>query len=156
MKKRIFDSTSKAGRLNGISLKKWPERLRHKRYTQVKCVAADGTVKMYLVRKVEGYITGYQEKVCVVISKRHNRDKHPKYFLCTDTRLSAQAILNWYNKRWSIEKNQSYCTYTAKDFPYHHCLNFPCVSSFICCWSCSLSRSSASVYDAHAKRSEAA
>ena len=34
---------------------------------------------------------------------RHNRDKSPKYFLCTDVSLTAQAILKWYGKRWSIE-----------------------------------------------------
>jgi len=89
--------------VDGISLKKWAQRLRHKRYTRVRCVAADDSEKSYLVRKVEGYINGYPEKVCVIISKRHNRDKHPKYFLCTDTSLSAQAILKWYGKRWSIE-----------------------------------------------------
>lgn len=89
--------------LDGISMKDWAKRLRHKRYTQVRVIAADGTVKTYLVRKVEGNLNGLPGKVCVLISKRHNRDKHPKYFLCTNTSLSAQAILNWYNKRWSIE-----------------------------------------------------
>jgi hypothetical protein len=29
----------------------------------------------------------------VLISKRHHRDKRPKYFLCTDLSLSAQQIL---------------------------------------------------------------
>ncbi len=89
--------------VDGINLKKWAQQLRHKRYTRVRCVAANGSEKTYVVREVEGYINGYRDKVCVIISKRHNRDKHPKYFLCTDTSLSAQAILKWYGKRWSIE-----------------------------------------------------
>lgn len=89
--------------VDGISMKTLTQRLRHKRYTRVRCVAADGSEKTYLARKVEGYISGYPEKVCVIISKRHNRDRHPKYFLCTDTSLSAQGILKWYGKRWSIE-----------------------------------------------------
>lgn len=89
--------------LDGINLKKWAQRLRHKRYTRVTCIAADGSEKTYLVRKIEGDINGYREKVCVIISKRHNRDNNPKYFLCTDVSLTAQAILKWYGKRWSIE-----------------------------------------------------
>lgn len=89
--------------LDGINLTKWAQRLRHKRYTRVTSIAADGTEKTYLVRKIEGQINGYREKVCVIISKRHNRDTNPKYFLCTDVSLTAQTILKWYGKRWSIE-----------------------------------------------------
>ena len=89
--------------LDGIRLDTWAQRLRHKRYTRVTSIAADGSQKTYLVRKIEGHINGYRENVCVIISKRHNRDKSPKYFLCTDVSLTAQAILKWYGKRWSIE-----------------------------------------------------
>ena len=44
-------------------------------------------------------ITGY----ALIVSRRHPRDKRPKYFLCTDLRLSAQEILNWYAQRWPQE-----------------------------------------------------
>ena len=47
-------------------------------------------------------------EVCVLISQRHHRDKHPKYFLCTDLSLSAQQILSIYQKRWPIEVDNFY------------------------------------------------
>jgi len=43
-----------------------------------------------------------------LISQRHHRDKHPKYFLCTDLSLSAQQILPIYQKRWPIEVDNFY------------------------------------------------
>jgi len=46
--------------------------------------------------------------VCVLISRRHNRDKHPKYFLCTDLTLTAQTVLIWYGNRWTLEVDYWY------------------------------------------------
>jgi len=47
-------------------------------------------------------------EVGVLISRRHHRDHHPKYFLCTDLSLSAQQILSLYQKRWPIEVDNFY------------------------------------------------
>jgi IS4 transposase len=47
-------------------------------------------------------------EVCVLITKRHHRDKYPKYFLSTDLSLSAQRILSIYQKRWPIEVDNFY------------------------------------------------
>ena len=43
-----------------------------------------------------------------MISRRHSRDKHPKYFLCTDLTLSAQTALTWYGSRWPLELDHWY------------------------------------------------
>jgi len=94
--------------LNGIRVDQWDQRLRHKRYTRVRVPAADGTTRTYLVRSVQGQLRGVPFDVCVLISRRHHRDKHPKYFLCTDLTLTAQTALTWYGNRWSLEVDYWY------------------------------------------------
>src|SRR5207244_11179529 len=61
-----------------------------------------------LVRPRQARLTHLSFDVCVLISKRHPRDKHPKYFLCTDLALSAQQILSIYQKRWPVEVDNFY------------------------------------------------
>ena len=70
--------------------------------------ATDQRPRIYLVRTLQGKLTKLPFTVCVLISKRHHRDKHPKYFLCTDLALSAQQILPMYQKRWPIEVDNFY------------------------------------------------
>ncbi len=94
--------------LNGTRVDEWNRRLRHKRYTRVRVPAADGTSRTYLVRAVRGHLKGVPFEVCVLISRRHYRDKHPRYYLCTDLRLSAQRVLTWYGTRWSLEVDYWY------------------------------------------------
>lgn len=89
--------------LNGIRVDQWDRQLRHKRYTYVKVPAADGTTRTYLVRAVQGRLSDVPFDVCVLISRRHHRDKDPRYFLCTDLTLTAQTVLNWYGNRWPLE-----------------------------------------------------
>src|SRR5262249_496631 len=57
---------------------------------------------------LRGKLTKLSFEVCVLISRRHHRDKHPKYLLCTDLTLSAQQILPIYQKRWPIEVDNFY------------------------------------------------
>jgi len=95
-------------RLNGIRVDQWDQRLRHKRYTRIRVPAADGATRTYLVRSVQGHLSGVSFDVCVLISRRHNRDKHPKYFLCTDLTLTAQTVLIWYGNRWPLEVDYWY------------------------------------------------
>ena len=60
------------------------------------------------MRTLQGQLNTLPFAVCVLISQRHHRDKHPKYFLCTDLSLSAQQILSIYQKRWPIEVDNFY------------------------------------------------
>jgi hypothetical protein len=94
--------------LNGKTVHEWARQLRHQRYTKMRVFAADGTPTEYLVRSIRGHIKGVPFEVCVFISRRHHRDKNPKYFLCTDLSLSAQIVLNWYKKRWPCEVDNFY------------------------------------------------
>ena len=89
-------------------LSQWPQTLRHQRYQRVQLPATDQRLRTYLVRTLRGKLTKLSFEVCVLISHRHHRDKHPKYFLCTDLTLSAQQILPIYQKRWPIEVDNFY------------------------------------------------
>jgi len=94
--------------LSGIRVDQWDQRLRHKRYIRIRVPAADGTTRTYLVRSVQGQLSGVPFDVCVLISRQHNRDKYPKYFLCTDLTLTAQTVLIWYGNRWPLEVDYWY------------------------------------------------
>ncbi len=89
--------------LDDKKLSQWPQALRHQRYQRVQLTATDQRQRTYLVRTLRGKLNTLPFEVCVLISQRHHRDKHPKYFLCTDLALSAQQILPIYQKRWPIE-----------------------------------------------------
>src|SRR6266436_4885334 len=95
-------------KLDDQKLSQWSQALRHQRYQRVQLTATDGRQRSYLVRPRQGRLTHLSFDVCVLISTRHNRDKHPKYFLCTDLSLSAQQILPIYQKRWPIEVDNFY------------------------------------------------
>jgi hypothetical protein len=89
--------------LDDKKLSQWPQALRHQRYQRVQRTATGGRQRTYLVRTLQGKLTKLPFAVCVLISQRHHRDKHPKYFLCTALALSAQQSLPIYQKRWPIE-----------------------------------------------------
>ena len=95
-------------KLDDQKLSQWPQALRHQRYQRVQLTATDGRQRSYLVRPLQGRLNHLPFDVCVLISKRHHRDNHPKYFLCTDPALSAQQILSIYQKRWPIEVDNFY------------------------------------------------
>jgi hypothetical protein len=95
-------------KLDGTRVDQWDQRLKHKRYTHVRVPAADGTGHTYLARSVQGRLSDVPFDVCVLITRRHHRDKHPKYFLCTDLSLTAQTVLNWYGNRWPLEVDYWY------------------------------------------------
>lgn len=95
-------------KLNGKAVRNHEPALRHQRYTQVRVAAADGTSSTYLVRSLHGRIQKVPWDVCVYASRRHYRDKSPKYFLCTDTTLPVRTVLNWYQRRWSCEVDNLY------------------------------------------------
>ena len=96
---RVFD---------GQKLSQWNKTLKHQRYQQISLTATDQRLLTYFVRSLNGRLNNLPFDVCVLISKRHPRDTHPKYFLCTDTTLSPRAILQTYQKRWAIEVDNFY------------------------------------------------
>ena len=95
-------------KLDDQKLSQWPQTLQHQRYQRVQLTATDQRQRTYLVRQRQGKLHRLPFSVCVLISQRHHRDKHPKYFLCTDLALSAQQILSIYQKRWPIEVDNFY------------------------------------------------
>ena len=94
--------------LDDKKLSTWPQTLKHQRYQRVQLTATDQRQRLYLVRTLHGKRNKLPFAVCVLISQRHHRDKHPKYFLCTDLSLSAQQSLSIYQKRWPIEVDNFY------------------------------------------------
>ena len=96
---RVFD---------GSKLSQWNKTLKHQRYQQITLTATDQRRLTYFVRSLRGRLNNLPFDVCVLISKRHPRDQYPKYFLCTDTALSPQAILHKYQKRWATEIDNLY------------------------------------------------
>ena len=60
------------------------------------------------MRMVTGRLSDVPYDVCVLFSKRHPWDKHPKYFLCTDLSLSAQTVPTWYGNHWPLEVDYRY------------------------------------------------
>jgi hypothetical protein len=95
--------------LNGKSVKKHDQALKHRRYTRVKVGAADQSQPVrYFVRTLRGRLENIREEVCVIISRRHPGSSSPKYFLCTDLSLSPQEALNLYRQRWPVEVDNIY------------------------------------------------
>jgi len=81
---------------------------RHQRYARVDIRAADGSKTTFMVRRMMGRIKKVKRDVCVLVSRRHYRDRHPVYFLCTDLTLSPQEALQGYAKRWNCEIDNWY------------------------------------------------
>jgi hypothetical protein len=90
-------------KLNGARLDVHDKRLKHLWYARVSVATAGGATATYRVRSVTGRLQRVSGLVRVLISRRHTRDRRPKYFLCTDLTLSLGEILTWYQKRWSQE-----------------------------------------------------
>ncbi len=95
-------------KLNGKRMDQHALTFRHKRSSTVTLTAADGTVRTYLVHTVRGRLEEVPAEVCAFISRRHNRDKRPAYFISTDLALSANAALQGYGQRWSCEVDNFY------------------------------------------------
>ena len=94
--------------LDEKQVSQWNRELKHRRYLRVRLTATDEKTRGYWVRQLQGRLNNVPFDVCVFISKRHPRDRRPKYFLCTDTSLAAQAVLTIYQHRWPIEVDNFY------------------------------------------------
>ena len=95
-------------KLDDKTLAQWPQALRHQRYQRGQLPATAQRPRTSLGRTRQGQLNTLPFAVWVLISQRHHRDKHPKYFLCTDLSLSAQQILRLDQKRWPIEVDNFY------------------------------------------------
>lgn len=62
----------------------------------------------YWVHALRGILPGIKDEVCIIISKRNQRDKRPEFFLCTDLSLSAREVLSRYTRRWAVEVDHLY------------------------------------------------
>jgi hypothetical protein len=87
----------------GQKLTDWHKDLKGSRYCQVRLRLANGRTRTYWVRTITGRLRGVSGDVRVLLSQTGPGAKAPKYFLCTDTSLSAQEILSRYQNRWSQE-----------------------------------------------------
>lgn len=94
--------------LNGERVDQRDLAQRHQRYDRVVISAADGSKTTFLVRRMVGRIKKVHRDVCVLVSRRHYRDRHPVYFLSTDLTLSPQRALQGYAKRWNCEVDHWY------------------------------------------------
>jgi len=84
--------------------------LRHKPYQKVELLALDPLrpAPVYYVRAVSGHLENISNKVCAIISRRHQGAPHPKFFVYTDLSLSAQEALRLYQRRWPVEVDNFY------------------------------------------------
>jgi hypothetical protein len=62
----------------------------------------------YYTRRIKGFLEKIADPVHVIISKKRPGDSSPKYFVCTDLSLSVQQALRIYQKRWSVEVDNTY------------------------------------------------
>jgi len=96
----------KSNRLfNGTALK--AQNLKHKRAVKV-VIERARTRSEYLTYQLRGTLKGWGEEVQIIVSKRHRRDKKPRYYLCTDPQRSGQEVLEIYDERWVIEVDHWY------------------------------------------------
>jgi hypothetical protein len=73
---------------------RYNQTLAHKPYQKITLEAVDNRpARTYYVRTVSGHLENIRQEVYVIISKKRSGDLHPKYFLCTDTTLSAEEAL---------------------------------------------------------------
>jgi hypothetical protein len=78
--------------LDGRPLRTYAQLVRHQRYDRTTIRATDGD-QTSSTHPVCGHLRGLGAPVTVLQSRRHPRDHHPKYLLCTDRTVPAQEIL---------------------------------------------------------------
>jgi hypothetical protein len=95
-------------KLSGQKLTDRHRALKGRSYDRVSLELANKQRRTYWTRTLTGRLRNVPGEVRVVISQRGPGVRAPKYFLCTDTTLSAQEILTRYQKRWSQEVDYWY------------------------------------------------
>lgn len=95
-------------KVSGQGLTQWHHAFKGRSYARVSLELANKQRRTYCVREVTGRLNGVPGYVRVLISQKGPGARAPKYFLSTDTKLSAQEILRRYQKRWSQEVDYWY------------------------------------------------
>jgi hypothetical protein len=95
-------------KLSGQKLTQWHHDLKGNAYQRVSLELANKQWRTYCVRTMNGRLRGVPGPVRVLFSQKGPGVRTPKYFLCTDTTLSAQEILRRYQHRWSQEVDYWY------------------------------------------------
>jgi DDE superfamily endonuclease len=96
-------------RIEKQRIDRYNQTLKHKPYQKITLEAVDDRrAPTYYVRTVNGHLEDVRQAVCAIISKKCPGDPRPKYFLCTDLSLSAEAALKLYQKRWPVEVDNLY------------------------------------------------
>lgn len=90
-------------KVSGQKLTDWHREFKGRSYDRVSLELANGRRRTYWVRSLTGRLRGVPGEVRVLLSQRGPGVRTPKYFLCTDLKLSAQEILSRYQHRWSQE-----------------------------------------------------
>jgi hypothetical protein len=95
-------------KVSGQKLTEHHRALKGRSYDRVSLELANKQRRTYWTRTLTGRLRHVPGEVRVVISQRAPGVRTPKYFLCTDTTLSAQEILTRYQQRWSQEVDYWY------------------------------------------------
>src|SRR4051812_2637090 len=95
-------------KLSGRKLTDWHHDLKGRSYGRVSLELANKKKRTYCVRELTGRLRGVPGDVRVLLSQKGPGVQTPKFFLCTDTKLSAQEILRRYQHRWSQEVDYWY------------------------------------------------
>lgn len=98
----------KSGAAQSGQLCKTARRIRKKDFTRTKVKSSDDSSISYWVNAQRGYLNKLKDEVSIFISKMHNNDKRPNFFMCTDLSLSARQALSFYTKRWAVEVDHLY------------------------------------------------
>jgi hypothetical protein len=83
-----------------FQVKKLAEKIEKNEYRKV-AIKTRGKSKIYLIAERVVQL-GKSTQVRLVISKENNSSE-PKYYICTDSNLTAKKILSIYENRWDIE-----------------------------------------------------
>ena len=95
-------------KLSGQKLTDWHHDLKGCAYQRVSLELANQQWRTYCVRTMNGRLSGVPGPVRVLFSQKGPGVRTPKYFVCTDVKLSAQEILRRYQHRWSQEVDYWY------------------------------------------------
>jgi DDE superfamily endonuclease len=95
-------------KLSGQKLTQWHHDFKGSAYQRVSLELASKQWRTYCVRTMTGRLRGVPGPVRVLFSQKGPGVRTPKYFVCTDTTLSAQEILRRYQHRWSQEVDYWY------------------------------------------------
>ena len=89
--------------VSGRKLSAWHHELKGRPYKAVALGLANGQQRTYWVREFTGKVRKLPGEVRLLISQKYKGSNTPRYFLCTDTKLTCKDILTKYQTRWRIE-----------------------------------------------------